>query len=177
MTVVFALLLIVALLVCLALTLFGLPGNWLIVVATVVYACLKPAGSSAAIGWKSVAIVFVLALLGEAAELLAATVGTTKAGGSRRGAVLALAGSIVGAVVGIFVGLPVPLVGSILAALLFAGLGALVGAMLGEFWAGKDWHASWQIGKAAFRGRIAGTFAKVFLGAMMVAVVIAAMIW
>ena len=43
LTIVFALLLIVVLLACLALTLFGMPGNWLIVAATVVYACLTPA--------------------------------------------------------------------------------------------------------------------------------------
>jgi uncharacterized protein len=177
LAIVFALLLIVVLLVCLALTLFGLPGNWLIVVTTVIYAWLTPAGSPAAIGWKPIAILLVLAVAGELVELLAATVGTTKAGGSRRGAALALACSVIGAVVGIFVGLPIPLVGSILAAILFAGLGALTGAMLGELWAGKDWDASWRIGKAAFRGRLAGSLAKMCLGLMMVAVVIVALIW
>lgn len=177
MTIFFALLLIVILLACLALTLFGMPGNWLIVAVTAVYACLKPAGSPAAIGWQPVAVLFVMAVLGEIVELLAATMGTAKAGGSRRGAALALVCSVIGAVVGIFVGLPVPVVGSILAALLFAGLGALGGAMLGERWAGKDWNASWQIGKAAFRGRLAGTLGKMFLGVMMVVVVIVALIW
>jgi len=177
LTIFLALLLILVLLACLALTLFGLPGNWLILAVTVVYACLKPAGSPAAIGWKPIAILFVIAVLGEIVELLAATMGTAKAGGSRRGAALALAGSIIGAVVGIFVGIPVPVVGPILAAFLFAGLGALAGAMLGEFWAGKDWHASWRIGKAAFRGRLAGTLAKMSLGVLMVAVVVVALVW
>jgi hypothetical protein len=177
LTVFFALLLILILLACLVLTLFGLPGNWLIVVITAVYACLRPAGSAAAIGWKSVAILLVIAIAGEVVELSAATVGTAKAGGSRRGAALALICSIVGAIVGMFIGIPVPLVGSILGALLFAGVGALAGAMLGELWAGKDWYASWQIGKAAFRGRLAGTLAKICLGGLMVAVVIVALIW
>ena len=177
MTIVLVLLLIVVLLACLALTVFGMPGNWLIVAATVVYACLTPARSPAAIGWRPVAILFAMALLGEIVELLAATLGTAKAGGSRRGAALALAGSIIGAVVGIFVGLPVPLVGSILATFLFAGVGALVGAMLGEFWVGKDWYASWRIGKAAFRGRLVGTFAKMLLGVVMVATVLVALLW
>jgi len=179
LTIFFALLLIVVLLACLALTMFGLPGNWLIVAATAVYACLTPAQSPAAIGWKPIAILLVLAALGEVIELLAATMGTAKAGGSRRGAVLALAGSIVGTVLGIFVGIPIPipLVGPILAALLFAGLGALAGAMLGELWAGKDLDASWRIGKAAFRGRLAGTLGKMLLGAVMVAVVVIALVW
>jgi uncharacterized protein len=177
MTIVFALLLIVVLLACLALTLFGLPGNLLIVAVTAIYACLIPAKSPVAIGWKPIAILIVIAVVGEIVEVLAATMGTTKAGGSRRGAALALLGSIVGAVVGIFVGLPVPLAGPILAALLFAGLGALAGAMVGELWAGKDWAGSWRIGKAAFRGRLAGTLAKMSLGVMMVVVVIVALVW
>jgi uncharacterized protein YqgC (DUF456 family) len=174
---VFALLLIVVLVACLALTLFGLPGNWLIVVVTAVYACLKPAGSVAAIGWKSVVILVVIAALGEVVELSAATVGTAKAGGSRRGAALALVCSIVGAIVGIFVGIPVPVVGPILGALLFAGVGALAGAIAGERWAGKDWNSSWRIGKAAFCGRLAGTLAKICLGGLMVVVVIVALVW
>jgi uncharacterized protein len=175
--VVFAVLLIVVLLGCLGLTLFGLPGNWLIVAVTAIYACLAPAHSAAAIGWTPLAVLVVIAVLGEIVELLAATVGTAKAGGSRRGAVLALACSIVGAVVGLFVGIPIPLVGPILAALLFAGLGALAGAMLGELWAGKDWGTSWRIGKAAFGGRLVGTVAKMLLGGMMIVVVIIALIW
>jgi uncharacterized protein len=177
LTVVFALLLIVILLVCLVLTMFGLPGNWLILAVTSVYASLTSAQSAAAIGWKPIVVLFVLAVLGEILELLAATVGTAKAGGSRRGAALALAGSFVGAVVGIFIGIPVPLIGPILAALLFAGLGALAGAMMGERWAGKDWNASWRIGKAAFGGRLAGTLGKILLGGAMLVVVIVALLW
>jgi hypothetical protein len=177
LTVFFALLLILILLACLALTLFGLPGNWLIVVATVVYACLKPTGSTAAIGWRPIVILVVIAALGEIVELSAATVGTAKAGGSRRGAALALVCSIVGAIIGMFVGIPVPLMGSILGALLFAGVGALAGAIAGERWAGKDWGTSWRIGKAAFRGRLAGTLAKMSLGGLMVLVVIVALVW
>jgi uncharacterized protein len=175
-TIIFALLLIVVLLACLAVTMLGLPGNWLIVATTAIYACLTPTSSAAAIGWQPIAILLVLAVLGEIIELLAAARGTTKAGGSRRAASLALLGSIIGAFLGLFVGIPVPLLGSVLAALLFAGLGALAGAILGELWAGKDWNACWRIGKAAFRGRIAGTLGKMLLGAVMVAVVVAALL-
>jgi uncharacterized protein len=179
LTVVFALLLIVVLLVCLALTVFGLPGNWLIVAVTAAYASLTPAQSSVAIGWRPIAVLFVLAIAGEIFELLAATVGTAKAGGSRRGAALALAGSFIGAVVGLFVGIPIPLplIGPILAALLFAGIGALVGAMIGELWAGKNWNASWRVGRAAFGGRLAGTLGKMLLGGVMLVVVIVALVW
>ena len=100
----------------------------------------------------------------------------TRAGGSRRAAVLSLAGSIAGGILGILIGLPVPLVGSVVAAVLCAGLGAMAGAIAGELWLGQDPDASWQIGKAAFWGRLFGTLGKLLVGGVMVAVVLAALV-
>jgi uncharacterized protein len=166
----FALLLTVVLLACWMLTLVGMPGNWLMVVATAIYAYFMPA----AFGWKVVVIVAALAAFGEIIELLAGAMGAAKAGGSRRGALMALVGSILGGIVGVFMGIPIPLVGPILAAVLFGGLGALVGAILGETWAGRDLSTSWQVAKLAFWGRLAGTLGKMLVGATIVAVVVAA---
>jgi len=171
MAVVWALLLIAILVVSWLLTLLGLPGNWLIVAATAAHAYLVPAGSSTAIGWKVVVALLVLATLGEIVELLAGAAGTTRAGGSKRGALLALVGSVVGGLVGICIGLPIPLVGPIVAAVLFAGLGAMAGAILGESWAGQNLRESWQIGRSAFWGRLAGTLAKITIGAVMIVIV------
>jgi uncharacterized protein YqgC (DUF456 family) len=173
----FALLLIVILLTSWGLTLLGLPGNWLMVVVTAVYAYSVPAQSRASLGWKVVVTLLVLAVLGEIVELLAAAAGTARAGGSRRGAALALLGSLLGAVLGLFVGTPVPVVGSIAASLLLAGLGAMGGAILGEVWAGRNLDASWRVGQRAFWGRLLGTLGKMLLGAVMVALVVAALIW
>ena len=176
MTVVFALLLILVLLACWFLTLLGLPGNWLMVAATTAYAYLVPTQSVAALGWKTVVALLVLAALGEMVELLAGAVGTVGAGGSRRGAVLALAGSVIGGILGMVFGLPVSVIGSILAAVLFAAMGATTGAILGETWSGKGLKASWRIGKAAFWGRLAGTLSKMLLGATIILVVVVAML-
>jgi uncharacterized protein YqgC (DUF456 family) len=154
--------------------LFGLPGNWFIVATAAIYAWLVPPGSRAAIDWPIVAVVAGLALIGEILEFTASAAGVKKVGGSRRGAVFALAGSMIGAVVGMFVGIPIPIVGSIIAAIVFAGLGALVGAMLGEMQGGRTWNASLSVGKAAFWGRLYGTLAKVVVGALMAIVAIAA---
>ncbi|MGA2617996.1 MAG: DUF456 domain-containing protein [Thermoguttaceae bacterium] len=171
-----AILLIVVLAASWLLTLLGLPGNWLMVAAVALYAWLAPAHGLAALGWKTVSALLVLAALGEIGELLAGAVGTARAGGSRWGAALALLGSLVGGMLGIVVGLPVPLVGPILAAVLFAALGAMAGALLGETWSGKGPAASWRIAKRAFQGRLAGTLAKMLLGALMIAVVVVAML-
>jgi uncharacterized protein YqgC (DUF456 family) len=172
----FALLLIVVLLACWALTLLGMPGNWLMVAATAVYAALMPAASPVALRWKLVLALVVLAALGEIVELTAGALGAGKAGGSRRGAVLALVGSMIGAVLGMILGLPIPLVGSMLAALFFAALGAMAGAAVGELGSGKSLDRSWRIARAAFWGRLAGSLGKAILGALMIAVVVAAFV-
>lgn len=176
MPLLFALLLVVVLLACWALTLLGMPGNWLMVAAAAVYAFFMPPESTVAIGWQVVAGLLVLAIVGEVVEFLAGAMGVAKAGGSRRGAVLALLGSIVGALVGLVVGLPIPLIGSVVAAVLFAGLGAMAGAILGETWAGSTADKSWQVAKLAFWGRLAGTLGKVLVGAAMIGVALAAML-
>lgn len=176
MTVIFTLLLIVVLLACWLLTLLGLPGNWLMVVVTSIYAYLVPTQSPTALGWRTVVAILVLAVLGEIIERLAGAIGVGKTGGSRRGAVLALAGSIVGGILGVFVGVPVPLIGSVVAAVFFAGLGAMAGAVLGEMWSGKRLDTSWRIGKAAFWGRLAGTLGKMLIGVAIIVVIMAALL-
>ena len=176
MSMVWAVLLLLVLLVGWAVALVGMPGNWLNVGATAIYAQLVPAESSLSIGWRVVAVAVVLAILGELVELAAASLGTARAGGSRRGAVLALAGSMVGAVVGVVVGLPIPLVGPVAAALVFGGLGALAGAMIGEQWKGRTLGESWEVGKAAFWGRLLGTTGKVMIGSVIVVVVAVALV-
>jgi hypothetical protein len=176
MAVLIAFLLVAVLLFCWALTVFGMPGNWLMVATAAVYVYFLPATSPVAIDWKIVVSLLVLAGLGELLELLAGAAGAAKAGASRRSALLALVGSTLGGLLGVFVGMPIPLVGSIVAALLFAGLGAMAGAVLGEIWVGNRGDATWQIGKAAFWGRILGTLSKMLVGAVMLAVVIVALI-
>jgi hypothetical protein len=157
--------------------LVGLPGNWMIVATTALYAWLIPESSRAAIGWPTVGVVIGLAVVGEIAELAASAAGVKKLGGSWFGAILALIGSMAGAIAGVFVGIPVPVIGSLLAALLFGGLGALVGAVVGETLRGQSAGASFRIGHAAFWGRLVGTLAKVLIGAIMVGVVVAVMIF
>ena len=99
MAAVFALLLIVVLLACLALTLFGLPGNWLIFAVTAVYACLKPAGSAAAIGWKPVAILFRHSRCGRDCGTVGGDRGNGQGGREPTRGGVGLVCSIVGAIV------------------------------------------------------------------------------
>ncbi len=156
--------------------LVGLPGNWIVVGAAAIYAWWLPGEGRLSIGWNTVIGLVVLAALGEVLEFAAGALGVTKAGGSRRGAALALVGSLVGGVAGLFIGVPIPIVGSLAAAILFGGLGALVGAVIGESWKGHDFDTSLQIGQAAFVGRVLGTLGKMIVGAVMLAALLAALV-
>ena len=172
-SILWAILLVAVLFAAWGLNLFGLPGNWLNLAAVACYAWLFPAGQRLSItGWV-VGVVLLLAVLGEVLELVAGAAGAARVGASRRSAVLALAGSLAGSLLGAVIGLPIPLIGSVVAIVLGAGLGALSGAMLGEWWKGRSLDTSWQVGQAAFWGRLLGTAGKLTAGAAIVAVVLA----
>ena len=173
MTFLWALLFVLAVVLFWSLNLLGLPGNWMIVAATILYAWLISEDGSGRMRWTAVGIVTSLAIVGELVELGASAAGVRRVGGSRRGALVALIGSVVGAMTGLFVGIPIPVIGSVIAALLFAGLGAFLGAVLGELSAGRSLAESWKFGQAAFWGRLSGTLAKALIGVVMAGVAIA----
>lgn len=150
------------------LNLIALPGNWLAVLAMGMYAWLGPESGRAEIGLVPLALAFLAAVAGEIVEFAAGAVGASRAGASRRGTIMAIAGSMVGAIAGGIIGLPIPILGPVLAALLFGGLGATAGAMLAEWSDGKPWRENWRIGHAAFWGRTTGTFGKMLVGLLIV---------
>jgi uncharacterized protein YqgC (DUF456 family) len=151
-------------------TLFSLPGNWLMVVTFAGFAAWAyPLHGAASKGWIYAGVLAALALAGELIELGASAAGVAK-GGSKRGAVLAMIGALIGSIVGAGLGVPIPVVGSVVGVLLGASAGAMAGAMLGETWKGKGLADSAKIGTAAFLGRLLGTGAKLICGAIMAAV-------
>lgn len=153
------------------LTLVGLPGTWLIVASAAIYAWLGPAADSRiALGWPTVVILLLLALLGEGLETLAGAAGARRAGGSRRGMLLAIIGSVFGALFGAGIGVPIPLLGPLIGAILGAAVGAFGGAIAGETWKGRTLDHSWRVGESAFWGRLWGTVAKLAIATIMVVV-------
>ena len=155
-------------------TLLSLPGTWLIVICLALYAYLIPAGWYVDIGWVVVAVVAAFALLGEIIESLAVAVGAQRAGGSKRSALLALCGSIGGGLAGGLLGVPTLALAPV-AVVLGAAIGATAGAMLGEYWKGRSTREGWEVGKAAFWGRLLGTIGKIAVVSAMVAIVLLAL--
>ena len=169
---VYALILLTVFIGCWALNSLSAPGNWLMVLCAALYSWLMPAASPYAFGWWVVAALAVLAAVGELLELATSAVGTRKAGGSRKGAILAVVGSFVGSIAGVILGIPIPIpvVGSLVGALLFAGCGAMLGAYLGERWDGKKNRDAWRIGFTSFWARLVGSFVKLLVGLLMIVV-------
>jgi uncharacterized protein YqgC (DUF456 family) len=174
----FALILLTVFIGCWILNSLSAPGNWLMVLCAALYSWLMPAVSPYAFGWWVVAVLAVLAGIGELLELATSAVGTRKAGGSRKGASLAVVGSFVGSIVGVILGIPVPipLIGSLVGALLFAGGGAMIGAYLGERWDGKGNREAWRVGFNSFWARLVGSCIKLLCGLIMIVVAGVAML-
>lgn len=146
------------------------PGNWLIVAFSAIFAFAVPAEAGRGIGWFGVGVLAGLALLGEVVEFAAGAAGAGKLGGSRRGMILAIMGTMIGSIGGAFVSLPVPLIGPIVGALVGGAAGAFAGAWAGEIWKGRGWQEGFEIGKGALVGRLLGTAGKLVIGALMVVI-------
>jgi uncharacterized protein YqgC (DUF456 family) len=154
------------------LTLLSLPGNWLIVAASALYAWLVPDGSRWDLSWTVVGVIAALAVAGEMIEGVASAAGVRRLGGSRRSAFLSIVFSIVGAIVGTGA-IPIPMVGTLLGAC----LGAMIGAAGGELSQGTETATAHRIGWAAFWGRLFGSLAKIVVACAMIAVAIAGIVW
>ena len=156
--------------------LLGLPGNWFAVAMALGCWYFPDPDSRMAVGVFALAAIVVLAFIGELLEFIAGALGVKKLGGSSRSALLAMLGSLIGAIGGFAAGSAVPIVGNILTSLAGSALGALAGSIVGERFDGKDWDHAFQVGSAAFWGRIIGTLAKTFCGTCIALIFVSA-IW
>jgi len=152
-------------------TALTLPGNWLIVLFTVLYAYFLPHGMEPRISWTVVWVILGLAVLGEIVEFAAGAAGAAQQGGTRRGMVLAVAGGILGSVAGAVIASPVPVIGPLIGALFGGAGGAFAGAWMGETGTERTSAERVAIGKGAFVGRLLGTAGKLVIGAIMLVLV------
>ncbi|HUW20408.1 MAG TPA: DUF456 domain-containing protein [Sedimentisphaerales bacterium] len=156
--------------VWLALVGFGLPGNWLIVISTCLFAWWRAEDEVFSI-YTLIAIT-VLAVLGELIEFFGGASGARKAGASWRGSIGAIIGAVAGAIIGTFT-IPVALFGTLMGACIGAGLGAW-GL---ELTAGKQMKESIHSGIGAGLGELLGITAKFAIGVLIWVVVAVAVFW
>ena len=133
------------------LTVFQLPGTWLIAASAVGFAWYS---GWSVIGPWTAAVIVGLAAAAEAGEMVTGTWFTKRAGGSRRAAWWGLAGGLGGALV---LSVPVPIVGTVIG----AAVGCFCAALAAELSLNKSAADAANVGLQAAVGRTVGTIIKV----------------
>ena len=163
-------------------TLFGMPGSVLVLVAATLYSALHGWASPP---WWVLLVLGAIALAAEFAESALAVVGVKQSGASNSTSLWVLAGGFAGAVLGGLIAAPLGTVGAlagpvgwiILSIIPPIGLGML-GGYLGGYWrerrSGKSHEEARNAGWSALAGRVAGSFAKALLVAVMVTILLIA---
>jgi uncharacterized protein YqgC (DUF456 family) len=145
----------------------GLPGIWIMVLAVAGFAWATRAHQFVSPAW--LIALAVIAGISEIVELVAGSAGAKKAGGSKR----AMIGAIIGALLGgfFFTFIPIPIVSTIVGVC----LGAFVGAAIVELAIFQDVDRSLRVGVGAAKGRFFGIVSKlifcviIFLVAIFIA--------
>ncbi len=141
----------------LILVLFGLPGNWLMIISACSLTWWRYDDGIFSV--PVIVIVVILAVIGEIVEFFAGMTGAKKAGASWFGSMAAIIGSIAGAFFGTFL-IPLPIIGTLFGAC----CGAAVGTIGVELLCGKDLHESFRFGLGAGVGDLIGKTGKFIIG-------------
>lgn len=146
--------------------LFGLPGNFIILGASILFGWY---GGFEEITFKIIIILVILALLAEVIEFILGILGSKKYKSSNK----AIVGSIIFGIVGGILGIP-----------FFFGIGAVIGAFIGAF-AGafiieltleKNFDRAVKSGQGALLGRVGGTISKGAIGLTMIVITIVSVV-
>jgi uncharacterized protein YqgC (DUF456 family) len=139
----------------LGLVFFSLPGNWLMIVTTILFASWQKGSFSI----YTIIAATVLALVGEILEFAAGAGGAKAAGGGKKTMAAAIVGAIIGAVIGTVV-IPIPIFGTLLG----SATGAAIAVLIVERKGGKEMKQSLKIATWAGIGRFMGLGAKIIAG-------------
>jgi len=154
----------------LVLVVFGLPGNWLIVISTALFAWWR--WDDAAFSIYTLIFITGLAVLGELVEFFGGMAGAKRAGAGFRGSIGAIVGAITGAILGTFL-IPVLLLGTLIGACIGAG----IGAWGFELSAGRQTGKSIRSALGAGLGEFLGITSKFALGVLIWLIVAVAAFW
>lgn len=140
--------------------LFTLPGNWLMLGTTYLFAWWQK--DNAVFSMPLLVVVTVLALIGEIIEFFAGAGGAKKAGAGWWGAGAAILGGFLGAVFGTGL-IPIPIFGTLLGACFGAG----IATWSVERTVGKKREESVRSGVGAGTGVLVGIVSKFIIGCVI----------
>jgi uncharacterized protein YqgC (DUF456 family) len=147
---------------------FTLPGNWLMIISTCLFAWWK--WDTGLFSWPLLIAITVLALIAELIEFFAGVGGAKKAGAGWLGALSAIAGAIVGAIIGTGF---MPVLGTMIGACMGAGLATWIVERI----TGKKHDESVQSGVGAGTGVLIGTICKFCIGCLIWLMITVAAFW
>lgn len=134
----------------------ALPGTMLILLGLVLAAS---ADGFTRVGVWTLGLIGAIGAASYAVDFVAAAMGASRLGASRR--------AVVGAALGTLLGLPLGLPGLI--------FGPLIGAVVGELTVSTDWRRAGKVGLAAWIGFAVGTAVKIAMAFSMIAIFLAAL--
>lgn len=149
---------------------FALPGNWLIVITTAMFAWWRADDEIFSI--YTLIIIAVLAAAGEIIELFSGAGGAKRAGAHLPGSLGAIIGALTGAVLGTFL-IPIPLLGTLLGSC----VGAAIGACVFESISGRKPQDFFRLGFGAGFGQFLGATTKIIIGSLIWFIVAVAAFW
>lgn len=135
----------------------GLPGNWLMVITTCLFAWWQR--ENGVFSAYTLAAITALAAAGEIVEFFASMAGAKRFGAGWRGSLGAIAGAVTGALLGTAV-IPLPFLGTLIG----AAFGAALGALLLELLGGRNIKESIHLGFGAGFGAFLGITTKIIVG-------------
>jgi len=153
---------------CLSLVAFTIPGNWLMVIITAVFAWLLRGQNFISV-YTLIAIT-LLAVFGELLELLGGMGAAKRAGAGFRGSVGAIAGAIVGAILGTFL-IPIPIIGTLAG----SAIGAAAGSAILSGAKGRNRRTSLAMHTGI--GQFVGSSMKLMVGVVIWFVIAVAAFW
>lgn len=161
------LLLVIVLLCGISLTMTGLPGNLLVLLAALGYGYWEGFNYfSATFLW----IIFGAFIIGETIEFIAGAVGAKREKASGWAVTAAVLGAIMGSIIGTSI---VPLLGSLLGAM----AGAFAASFGAEYLKTRDPAKAKRVAQGVMVGQIVGMIVKFSIGMGMVAAIIANLPW
>jgi uncharacterized protein len=150
--------------------LFTLPGNWLMIITTALFAWWR--WDDGIFGIAILVTIAMLGLIGEVIEFFAGAGSARRAGAGWGGALAAIGGMIAGAILGTFL-IPIPIAGTLLGACIGAGLATWSVERL----SGKAHDKSVKSGVGAGVGVFVGTTTKFLIGCLIWLIIAIAAFW
>lgn len=139
-------------------TLFGIPGTFIIASAALLYSMLT---DFSGISWVLIFLLFAIAVLLEFLEFSLSGYMANRFGGSKLSVVGAILGGLIGAIWGTAI---LPIIGTLIGAF----IGAFGGAFIGEYFISRDFERAFLAGIGAFLGAVGGKTMKTVTAVAMV---------